>query len=339
MDINWSSPATAILVLLLTRCGPVPDGRGLPDLDLTPPVFLGAQAITPTQLVLRFSEPVQLEDGSLQIEPPLGVMSVVSQENELVLDVETQVPGRAYDMVLTALDVRGNFNSLVTRIYGYNPRIPGLLINEFTTRGSATHPDLVELQVTADGNMGGVVLYQGVPADYTDLLVFPAFEVSAQEFLVIHFKPQNIPEEVDETDRIDISGGLDASQTARDFWVTGGQGLSGNNGVISLYGQMGGALVDGVLYSNRTIASDTRYGGFGTRQTQVRASALHAAGGWVSSGKVIVPEDGVNPEGSTSTRSMNRLAGADSDTREDWYVVPTRGSTFGAENSPEVYVP
>jgi hypothetical protein len=54
----------------------------------------------------------------------------------------------------------------------------------------------------------------------------------------------------------------------------------------------------------------------------------------------VTPEDGVNPEGSTGTRSLCRSsASMDNDRPEDWHVVPTRAATFGTDNSDEVFQP
>ena len=117
-----------------------------------------------------------------------------------------------------------------------------------------------------------------------------------------------------------------------------GKGLSGNNGVLSLYDRPGGKCLDGVLYSNRTSQSDELYRGFGSEETLNRAEELVLAGGWKPAGARVSPEDAVNPEGSTGTRSICRSSGsADTDSAEDWHIVPTRKATFGAENSDEVY--
>jgi hypothetical protein len=183
-----------------------------------------------------------------------------------------------------------------------------------------------------------VVIYQGTSSSYDDRLVFPAFPIRAGQYLLVHFKPEGIPEEIDETGDPGISGGLDACDTAFDFWVPGGAGLSGNNGVISLYGNPGGAVVDGVVYSNRTSDSDLLYGGFGTRAAWERAQELVRDGGWRIDGEVVCPEDAVDPEGSTGTRSLCRDAGStDTDSREDWHIVPTLGFSFGTANSEEVH--
>ena len=198
--------------------------------------------------------------------------------------------------------------------------------------------------------MGGVVLYEGTPGSHDDRLIFPAFEVSTGDFLIIHFKPEGIPQEIDETAAKDLSGGLDASDQAYDFWVREGAGISGNNGVLSLYDRPGGAILDGVLYSDRTSDSDEKYGGFGTLDSWERAQELTADGGWTISGEQVRPEDAVSPEGSTGTRSICRStdsansafpdgASVDTDTAADWHIVPTRGFTFGEENSDEIYVP
>jgi hypothetical protein len=93
-----------------------------------------------------------------------------------------------------------------------------------------------------------------------------------------------------------------------------------------------------VLYSNRTSSSDEDYGGFGSSRMLARARELAAEGGWKTAAGSVAPEDGVNPEGSTATRSLCRSSGsADTDSAADWHIAPTRGSTFGAENSDESY--
>jgi hypothetical protein len=110
--------------------------------------------------------------------------------------------------------------------------------------------------------------------------------------------------------------------------------------VISLYSRPGGEILDGVLYSNRTSESDAQYRGFGSATVLARADELVSAGGWRVSGSQAAPEDALNPDGSTATRSICRSSDStDTDSREDWHIVPTRGSTFGTDNSDEVYAP
>jgi hypothetical protein len=313
------------------------EGRVVPD--LTPPAVLSSAATAPGSVEIGFSEPVTLVAGSFLCSPPLELTAWHTAAEKLVLEVGPQVPGERYLLELTVEDGPGNGATIIAPIYGYNPEVPAVLVNELTVRGSSTHPDIVELRVGSRGNMGGLVLYDGTPGSWTTRLVFPALAVEAGDFLLAHFKPEGIPAEVDESADRAASGGLDASVAAWDFWVTGSTGLNGNNGVIALYARIGGPVLDAILYSNRTLTSDTTYGGFGTAETQARATEIVRAGGWRAGGATVTPEDAASPESSTSTRSMCRRRGLDNDTRGDWYIVPTRGATFGAENLDEEYVP
>ena len=345
---------------LCTCCGPITDMRERLDPDLIPPLLLDMRTLNAEQLELTFNEPPLCRLQDLAVEPFLEVLSVHSEDCRLLLQIAAQTPGMPYQMEAVVEDEAGNGLHFLARFYGFNGEIPELLINEFTTRGTGNHPDAVELKVMEGGNMGGVVLYEGTPGNHDDRVIFPSFEVSAGEFLIIHFKPEGISEEIDETSARDLSGGLDASDQAYDFWIPEGAGISGNNGVISLYDRPGGGILDGVLYSNRTSESDEDYGGFGTQDSLERAQELVADGGWTIAGEQVRPEDAVNPEGSTGTRSICRRSGAvdtapadtaatataspeiatvDTDTASDWHIVPTRSFTFGEENSDEIYVP
>ena len=94
-----------------------------------------------------------------------------------------------------------------------------------------------------------------------------------------------------------------------------------------------------MLYSNRTSQSDELYRGFGSSEMRGWAELLVQQKGWRAAGQRVAPEDCVNPEGSTGTRSICRSAlSTDTDSRTDWHIVPTRKATFGKSNSEEVYV-
>ena len=328
----------AAWAVLLAACGPLGDLREKLEPDLNPPALQGFR-VAQERLELSFDEPPICAPEDVRLPSPLELAGLSVEASRLLLSLAGQVPGQRYTVELTVADKRGNSLCLAVELYGYNPRSPRLLINEFTPRGSATHPDLVELKVMEPGDMAGLTLYQGTPCSWEARLVFPALAVQRGEFILVHCKPQGIPEELDETGSREQSGGLDASPTAYDFWIRDGTGLGGNNGVLSLYDRPGGSLLDGVLYSNRTSASDTQYLGFGSVENLARAEELVREGGWVAAGESVRPEDAVDPEESTATRSLCRSSSsADTDCAADWHTVPTRGSTFGAENSDEVYV-
>jgi hypothetical protein len=323
---------------LAVSCGPFTDPRGQGETDLIPPLFSGAHTVSANEIELSFSENTTIKEENIIIKPDITVTGINSVDNKVYIHVNGQHPGEEYHLESMIEDTHGNRSNVIIGFYGHNPDLPKLIINEFITNGSATHPDLVELKVLKSGNMAGLAFFDGVNDNWDNRLIFPSFFVQTGDFILVHCKPQGIASEVNEIQGKTGASGLDASGNAYDFWITGGTGLSGNNGVISLYSSPTGNIMDGVFYSNRTSTSDDKYLGFGSDKVKKRAIKLAQDGGWKTSGKTIAPEDGVNPEKSTSTRSVCRAnAGTDTDTKNDFHIVPTKKSSFGAENSNEIY--
>jgi hypothetical protein len=332
--------AVAILISGVSCCGPFPDPRSLFAGDLQSPLYLGARCISESVVAIDFQEAVVPDPESFLCLPDIPVAATKSDAGTVSVDLALPMaPGAEYTIHGRVVDLAGNSLQFITKLYGFNPSVPRLSINEFTTQGSGKRPDCVELVALTGGNLAGVTVCEGVDDDFADRIVLPPVEIVAGEYLVIHFKPQGIPEEIDETGSLDESLGYDATDTARDFWVPGGDGLSGNNGVISVYDAPGGNIIDAVLYSNRTSESDENYGGFGSARMQRQAELLVGTGAWEATDRTVRPEDAVNPDGATATRSICRRAGEDTDTADDWYIVPTRGVSFGSANSTEVYTP
>jgi len=328
------------IAALFASCGPVPDPRSGDQVDLRPPMIESVFSTGPGEISIQFDEEASLVADKTRITPVLAVREATGPARGIVVRVDEQAPGLEYSLEGEARDASGNVASFLASFYGFNAKVPRLVLNEFITQGTTDHPDRLEIKVLADGDMGGVVVYQGTPGSFDDRLVFPSFHVGAGAFLVVHFKPSGDGTEINETGDMAASGGIDACPTAYDFWVSGGRGISGNNGVLSIYERPGGKLMDGVLYSNRTSTSDEKYRGFGSAATLSRAEELVRDGGWSAAGSRVTPEDAVNPDGSTSTRSICRSStSADTGCAADWHIVPTRSSSFGAENSDEVYVP
>lgn len=334
---------TILLICLpfFSACGPIPDYRGFASGDVSPPVFSGVSPLSPSRILLSFDTPVSVSSDGFSLRPGLGGVSASSEGSSVFLTLaEDQIPGMRYRIEGFVRDASGNSMSFMADFYGFNPDLPRVLINEFTTQGSSTHPDLVEFRVLEGGNLAGMAFFQGLKEDFEALFVFPPLAVEAGDFVLLHCKPQGLSVEIDETNSKAESGGYDASESAWDFWLSGGKGLSGNNGVLSLYENPGGEIMDAVLYSNRTSQSDTDYRGFGSSSLRAQAERLAELSAWVCSGEEIKPEDAVNPAGSTATRSICRgSGGSDTDSARDWHIVPTGKYSFGRENSDEVYEP
>ena len=330
--------APAFLVCLLAGCGPVPNPQPA-DVDLCPPLVQSVDTTAPDTIAIIFNEEATLQAEKTRISPPLAAAPEEQPSREIRLSSGTQTPGVLYTLEAEAQDARGNSASFIAQFYGFNGNVPRLLLNEVTPRGSGNHPDLVEVRVMTDGNMGGVVFYVGTPDNSDARFVFPAFAVKRGAFILIHLKPSGIASEINEIGSLTESGGFDASSTAYDFWLPEGKGISGTNGVLSLYERPGGPCMDAFVYSNRTSESDEKYRGFGSADALARAEQAVKDSGWKPAGARVCPEDAVSPEGSTGTRSICRSSTSqDTNSSADWHIVPTRKATFGSVNSDEVLV-
>lgn len=329
------------LGMVTLSCAPLPPIPFVTDADVEPPVITSLSLAGPLELQVSFDEPVDLVSGPLASRDVKIADTRAAQNGSLAFIFERPpCPQGEHHVEAQVADAAGNHLRFVAHFHGLNALLPAMIINEFTTQGSGNHPDLVEIRILSDGNLAGACLFEGTPENWDQRFVFPSVDVVAGDYVVVHFKPDGTAEEVDELTAPDASGGKDASPEAWDFWLEGGTGLSGNNGVISLCENPLGGYLDAVLYSNRTSDSDERYRGFGRRDVMERADALSAAGAWRAAGDTIAPEDAINPDPSTSTRSMARSSsGRDTDTASDWHITPTRGITPGETNTDEVYVP
>ncbi len=336
---------TSILIIsalaVCSSCGQIRKYTDLSNIDCTPPVFVSFSQPDPKTVVFTFNESIDRNLSSVNIYPEQADYQVTYQNNQVEIEFsENTVPGLEYAFEAEIYDNYSNCLYVLYPFFGYNPSLPVIVVNEFTSQGSSSHPDVAELYVKESGNTAGMTIFEGTCEQFDSYLVFPGLEVSAGDYILVHFRPQGIEDELNETESRDASGGIDASDSAWDFWVEGGNGISGNNGALSLYTSPGGSIIDAVLYSNRTSESDTKYRGFGSAAFRNQADYLYLNNAWSAEEENIRPEDCINPENSTSTRSMCRdMPAPDTNSRDDWYVTVTGGFTFGYENSTERYEP
>jgi len=336
------SRAFLLIPLIFTSCAPGSVGNGLPfSADLLPPEL--QSALTPDEQTIRFvfDEPVNPGKEEITLQPPLPIETVEAVENILTVVFGTdQIIGESYTARISVTDNSGNSLSFLYRFTGWNPRVPEILINEFNPRGSGKTPDCIELYTLKGGNLGGLCLRIGTASRYSEEIIFPAIEIPDGEYILVHAKAEGIAEEIDEIESLNASGGLLASDNARDFWISGAPGLPGNNGAISLFARRGGEVIDGVLWSDRSDNSEDEKLGW-TSEGYIFATDMAESGAWkTGTGKIPYPSEAVNVSVSTATRSLSRGSlPRDTNLADDWHTVPTRGQTFGSINTDEVYEP
>ena len=331
--------AVGLAVGIVTGCDAMPDLPEMYQGEWDPLYLEAVQALTENTVGLRFSRPV--ESVRLSLDPSVEIGGIHWENGMLQLTAaEPLRPGSEYWLDAIVRDDSGNTASVLVTFFGLNPDLPRVLINEIVCRGSGNNPDFAELRVFEDGNLGGMTLYNGSPGRWTTRKVFPEMWVEEGDYIIVHFRPENIPEEVDELTDKTLSGGLRSHPEAWDLWVWEGGGLPTTSGGLTLTEYPDGPIMDALLYSERSYDSTSPRRGFGTAAHLEIFEDVVARGGWKIAGEFVVPDDGVNPSDSTATRSINRDRNAtDTDTREDWHIVPTRGATPGTANSEERYEP
>lgn len=316
-----------------TSCFPLLDWRGQSIIDFSPPLLVSTEVIDEKTVLLTFNEAVEpiSSDESYALS---------SQDNQLTLSMNSPMAAGVEIRKNIALqDRHKNRLDLILSFYGYNPRVPSIVMNEIRLAGSGNKLDVVEFFVTQSGNLAGVTFYKGIPTSYDFFYVFPNVEVKKGDYIVLHIQPEGIASEVDELGAITQSGGKEASATARDFWLKKRDGLSSTNGLICLTRSPGSELLDLFIYSNRTSASDTNYKGFGSATNLLRANWAFEQEAWYFAGDEPTPQECFDPTGTTATRTICRTPlSYDSNKKEDWYIVDSGECSIGSANSTKRYI-
>jgi hypothetical protein len=201
----------------------------------------------------RFDEPVAPVQGSFAMEPGGAIDDVRAEGLELRLGLPlAQEPGADYSIAGEVEDSGGNRTRMVLGFCGWNERSPRLRISEVLTAKNSSktrpHRDFIELVALSGGNIGGVeLLWASSVKAYA--YRFPAAELEAGDFVVLHLSPEGIPEERDEGGSdLSLSGGIDASPGGRDFWSASGA-LPDASGVVALRPRPGDPACDGLFYA------------------------------------------------------------------------------------------
>jgi hypothetical protein len=347
VSMKQNSPLNVAIILITGvlftgMTGGCDPQTGLPDMiqgDWQSPILVAVSARSAGVVTLTFDKPVHLEEAT--IDPPMEIARWNRRDTDLEIEGSTPfLPGVEYWIDARVKDDSGNMSSILANVYGLNENLPDIRISEFVCEGSAAHPDWVELELLSDGNIGGLCLYEGAPGLWDSRKILPAIDLVAGDFIVVHFKPDVIPGEVDEVTDPAESEGKDTHPDAWDFWVSGGDGIPNSTGGLTLTAFPDGPILDAVLYTTKRYDPNDSKRGFGLASQLAIFEDVVARGGWEISGDFVIPEDGLDPEDSTATRSICRDPGAaDTDTAADWHITPTSGATPGYMNTTERYAP
>ena len=283
------------------------------------PRLVSMRTLDMSSVLLSFSKEVTLQeariDGMKAVWRMDGPSSIVVTSPS-GLDISTPS-----DLFIRVADSSHNSSAFHIPLYGLNDRIPPLVINELSSKGTPTQPDRIELEIRGDGNLEGICVMDGTKGNEKHSFILPDIDVERGDYVVIWW--DSVPdEEVQENDDGSTVFNLAASSK---------EGLATNNGVFVVYRTPSGDddVIDALVYTN---GESTSYSGFGSARVEASYNGLTASFDWMG--------PAFNSRHSTSTRTVSRRNNRmDTDSASDFYITVTRGQTFGRMNSSAEYVP
>jgi len=301
------------------------------------PVFLNYKTVSEKEITFEFSCTVKVT--SLSFEPDIAIASIEDGSTVKVTLSGNAEPGMMIIADLLAEDEHKNTINVLIPFRARNSRMPKLVINEICTESASAaagkKEEFIEFKMKSSGNLGAmrVVINGNTNAAKKTVYEFSPVEVKKDEYMVLHLRTYNSESKDEYTDALDESVGVNASPTARDFWMPGETKLLHKTAMIYVLDQ-DDRVLDAVMISENP---DTWWTKDYFAET---AEFLFNSGSWKSgNGGVCSPQDAVASGKTTNTRTICRDETVEnSDSAKDWYITDTSCATPGKPNNPKRYL-
>jgi hypothetical protein len=293
-------------------------------------VFLSCRAVTETEIDFEFSLPVKVV--SLRFSPVIEVDSI--EEGNIVRVNLGENPGLGKKLTadLLAEDAHGNTINVLVPLRARNNRIPSLQINELRTEYSKPKSEFIEFKILTAGNLGALRVY--IAGNYNAPLVyeFAPVEVKTGEYVVLHLRTIEEANKDELEEKLDESGGVDSSPTARDLWIPGSIKLLHKADAVYVLDQ-DDKVLDAVMLADDPVAW------WNKDYLAEAADFLFKQDAWESAeGKICDPAGAVSSSKTTVTRTICRDETVpNTHTAADWYITANSSATPGAPNNPKRY--
>jgi hypothetical protein len=294
------------------------------------PVLLDYKAGSSRTLSFQFSLPVRVL--ALNLSPELEVAALEEGALVTVHLAETPNGGERLTVDILVEDDRGNTLNALIPMRTRNDRMPSLLITELRTEYSKPKGEFVEFKTLSAGSLGALRLF--IAGNYKQPLVyeFSPVEVARGEYILIHLR--SIEEGiVDETGSdLNLSGGTDAVDGARDFWTPGtGKVLHKTDAVYFM--DQDDRVIDAVMLSETSDPWWNKDYLAGAAELLFRQEAWSSPDGKIPGPAAAVITAGIK---TAMTRSISRdETMADANGAADWYITATGAYSPGKPNKPD----
>jgi len=325
----------AVLALLAWSCSGEGNIHQILAASSHAPVFLDFTPVSPTEVTFSFSKSVQVT--SINFYPDLELDSVQGGYEVIVHFAEPLQAGQRITADILVEDSDRNTLNVIVPFRARNDRMPAMIFNEMRTEFARPRVEFVEFIALEAGNLGAMRLFIAAHSLTTPVYEFPPAEVEAGEYIVLHLRTID-ESSIDETGTdLALSGGNEALDTARDFWVPGSSKLLHRTSALWLMDQ-DGRIIDAVVLCENPAD-------WGRNNSAAAAEFLAREGAWLpatgdSAGWIPGPADAIATRGTTATRSISRDQSIPPEPRAgNWYVTATGNSTPGGENSTRRHTP
>jgi len=300
-------------------------------------LYLSCRAVSQDEVEFVFSRSVTIKH--LSFEPDLSVASIENGSTVKVKLEDKPESGKLITSDLLAEDANKNTINVLVNFRARNDRMPDLLINEICTESATAaagkKEEFIELKTKTAGNLGAmrIVINGNSNAAKQTIYEFSPVEVNKSEYIVLHLRTYDLSSK-DEYENLDESVGVNATPSARDFWVPEETKLMHKTAMIYVLDQ-DDRVIDAVMLS------ETQDNWWAKDYFADTAEFLFNKGAWKSpDGSVCGPANAVASGKTTNTRTICRDENVeDSNTAKDWYITNTSCATVGKPNNPARYVP
>ncbi|MDR1803282.1 MAG: hypothetical protein LBQ94_06700 [Treponema sp.] len=312
---------------------PTPAPVVTPPAVVTPPVvetpdFVGYHAVSSTVIVFEFSLPVRL--NSINFDDPSLIYTSKAEGRELrITFTEPLDEGMLFTADIQLKDSSGKNHNQTIPFRARNDRMPAIIFNELRTENTKPKAEFVEFYTTGSGNLGALRLFIAGYSLTKPVYEFPPVEVSSGDYIVLHLRATE-DGCIDETGSdLTLSGGTDARNNARDFWIQGNSKILHKTDALWLMDQ-DDRIIDAVLLWENS----NEWGKYNSAEA---AEFLGQKGAWLPSAD---PVNAVKSSGTTNTRTICRDQAIPHNPRADnWYITANSGVTLGEQNNPKRYAP
>ena len=328
------------LVLCFCACSGSPSSVSVLTGDFDTPVLQTLKCESSRCISLVFSENVtgtSLEVGkaeNMQIENALmcslceKIDAEYSVNNSKELEIRFLIPtqtGCTYIVRGTVKDANNNSLTFASLFTGYNDNVPELILSEVQTKYSNPKAEFVEVYAKTGGNLSGVCIFSakdGAKWRYT----FPAVEVSAGEYIVVHFRNTEAGIVNETGAELNISGGA-YSSSSRDLWLENtGARIGDKTDVILLEKTADGEVLDAVAFAESSLEDWPKEIYKETLERAVKA------GLWPGSSI----KDAAIGDKLSATRTISRQNNSVPADKDTWLVTATNTASPGMPNSDKI---